>query len=177
LGRVSASTPSRALPPHGEYFCRVLLASEGVRFVPDAKVYYRASGATSLSYIGRSSRKIEAQFHSMRLHIQYLRSLEDSARTRAACVQYLQNWLIDFYPERLDVVRQAEALAEELGGRLKTPTFSWKYAWAQAFGGPQLAKRLQVYSRHLKASALRSVDKLLHSIETVGSWHTHRATG
>jgi len=27
----------------GEYFCRVLLASEGVRFVPDARVYYRAS--------------------------------------------------------------------------------------------------------------------------------------
>src|ERR1700676_2498236 len=34
----------------GEYFCRILLCSDGVRFVPEAKVYYRASGASSLSY-------------------------------------------------------------------------------------------------------------------------------
>src|SRR5207253_550046 len=30
----------------GEYFCRVLLASDGVRFVPGARVYYRRSGAS-----------------------------------------------------------------------------------------------------------------------------------
>jgi glycosyltransferase involved in cell wall biosynthesis len=62
----------------GEYFCRILLASHGVRFVPEAKVYYRAAGATSLSYIGRSDKKREAQWISMKLHIGYLQSLEDS---------------------------------------------------------------------------------------------------
>ena len=30
----------------GEYFCRVLLASEGVRFVPEAKVYCGVSDST-----------------------------------------------------------------------------------------------------------------------------------
>jgi len=35
----------------GEYFSRVLLASHGTRFVPEAKVYYRTSGSGSLSYI------------------------------------------------------------------------------------------------------------------------------
>ena len=64
----------------GEYFCRVLLASEGIRFVPEARVYYRASGASSLSYIGRSGKKLDAQWRSMRLHINYLRSLEDSEK-------------------------------------------------------------------------------------------------
>src|SRR5208283_714905 len=100
----------------GEYFCRVLLASEGVRFVPEAKVYYRASGSSSLSYIGRSDKKRDAQWVSMQLHIRYLRSLEDSERVRRACVQYLQNWLIFFYPERLDIFEQAQAMAKELGG-------------------------------------------------------------
>src|SRR5438552_18444814 len=33
----------------GEYFCRVLTASRGVRFVADAKVFYRAAGASTLS--------------------------------------------------------------------------------------------------------------------------------
>ena len=46
----------------GEYFCRVLLASQGVRFVPDAKVYYRQTGSKSLSYIGRCERKMAAQW-------------------------------------------------------------------------------------------------------------------
>src|SRR5215469_11292600 len=64
----------------GEYFCRVLLKSDGVRFVPDSKVYYRASGAGSLSSIGKSDRKREAQWRSMQMHMDYLRSLEDSAR-------------------------------------------------------------------------------------------------
>ena len=41
----------------GEYFCRVLLASDGVRFVPEGRVFYRMSGSDRLSYIGRSSRK------------------------------------------------------------------------------------------------------------------------
>ncbi len=34
----------------GEYFCRVLLDSDGVRFVPEAKVFYRVSSPDSLGY-------------------------------------------------------------------------------------------------------------------------------
>jgi len=49
----------------GEYFCRVLLASDGVRFVPGSRVYYREAGSGSLSYIGGSDRKRDAQWLSM----------------------------------------------------------------------------------------------------------------
>src|SRR5437763_5864331 len=80
----------------GEYFCRVLLASEGTRFVEDARVLYRIPGYSRLSYIGRSDRKKAAQLVSMQLHIGYLRSLEDSDRVRGACVNYLQTWLPEF---------------------------------------------------------------------------------
>ncbi len=104
----------------GEFFCRVLLASEGVRFVPEAKVYYRSSGTSSLSYIGTSDRKRVAQMCSMQLHIAYLRSLEDSERTRAASVKYLQNWLVFFYPERMDIV--AAGGADGPGSRRATAT-------------------------------------------------------
>ena len=145
----------------GEYFCRVLLQSAGTKFVPGATVFYRTSGATSLSYIGRSSRKMEAHFVSMRLHIDYIRSLEDSPRVRAACVTYLQTWLPDFYPERPDIVQRAQDLAAELGGTLQVPRFSWKYAWLGTLGGPALAKRAQVYARNARWSVTRSVDKLL----------------
>ena len=97
----------------GEYFCRVVLASEGVRFVPEAKVYYRGPGVAfgSLSYIGRSDRKLEAFWLSMQLHVGYLRSLEDSERVREACLSYLRTSLIHFYPERSTSLRKRTRLA------------------------------------------------------------------
>src|ERR1700679_3284488 len=101
-----------------EYFCRVLLASDGVHFVPGARVYYRSSGTGSLSYIGKSDRKMEAQLHSMQLHVGYLLSLENSARARSACVEYLQAWVGTFCPNRPDLAERVEKMAERLGGRL-----------------------------------------------------------
>ncbi len=150
----------------GEYFCRVLLQSDGVRFVPEAKVYYRASGSSSLSYIGRSEGKVQAQWRSMELHIGYLRSLEDSPRVRAACLKYLQNWLILFYPERLDIVKQAEDMAKALGGQLEAPPLSWKYSWIKAAFGWRVAKRAQILLPNFKWSVLRSWDKTLFRIHS-----------
>jgi glycosyltransferase involved in cell wall biosynthesis len=149
----------------GEYFCRVLLASHGVRFVPEAKVYYRTSGSSNLSYIGRSNRKLEAQWRSMQMHIGYLRSLEDSERVRAACIKYLQNWMVVFYPERLDIFQRAEETAKDLGGQLEVPHLAWKYSWIDTIFGRGLAKRAQMSLPKVRWSLLRSWDKALFRIE------------
>lgn len=145
----------------GEYFCRVILASNGIRFVPKARMYYRRSGPDSLSYIGRSNKKMEAQVLSMKLHVSYIRSLEDSPRVRQTCVKFLQRWLIHFYPERPDLVAELRLLAEELDGHLENPRLSWKYAWIQHLFGWTTAKRTQVQYNQYKSSALRSWDKAL----------------
>jgi len=145
----------------GEYFCRVLLESNGTRFVPDARVLYRIPSFKRVSYIGRSEQKMESLFLSLQLHIKYLQALEDSDRVRIACVTLLQNWLPIFYPERLDIVKKAEQLAESLGGRLELPPLSWKYAWIEKCVGWPLAKRVQLVMRQAKWSALRSWDKIL----------------
>jgi hypothetical protein len=144
----------------GEYFCRVLLASSGIRFVPNAKAYYRSSGAGSLSYIGLSERKMAAQWHSMQLHVDYLLSLEDSERSRAVCITYLQNWLGSFYPDRMDLMEKAFKRARELGGELSVPRFSWKYAWIKALFGPKAARRAQMMLPRLRWSAVRSWDRI-----------------
>jgi glycosyltransferase involved in cell wall biosynthesis len=149
----------------GEYFCRVLLASDGVRFVPEAKVYYRASGPNSVSYIGRSDRKREAQWRSMQLHIGYLRSLEDTPRVHAACVTYIQNWLTFFYPERPDLIGEMQNTANDLGGRLEMPRLSWKYSWIESLLGLDLARRAQILLPRFKWSLLTSLDKMLFRLE------------
>lgn len=141
----------------GEYFCRVLLASNGVRFVSDAKMFYRRSGNASLSYIGTSNKKLEAQLLSMQLHIRYLRSLEDSPRVRDACLTFIHDWLIQFYPERPDLVEELRTLAQELGGRLEKPRLSWKYAWIQKTLGWTAAKKSQLYYNQCKSGVIRSL--------------------
>jgi glycosyltransferase involved in cell wall biosynthesis len=149
----------------GEYFCRVLRASDGVRFVNEGKVLYRMTGAARLSYIGGSQRKLEAHFTSMRLHIDYLMALEDSARTRAACICYLQTWLHHFYPERQDIVDEARRLASKLGGCLQIPRLSWKYDWIRLMFGWTAAKHIARSSRMMKFALLSSWDRRVLQFE------------
>jgi glycosyltransferase involved in cell wall biosynthesis len=145
----------------GEYFCRVIIASDGIRFVPDGKVFYRITDGSRVSYIGRSNKKLESLFLSMQLHVRYLRSLEDSPRTRDACVKYLQTRLRNFYPERPDIVIQLEQLAASLGGQLEIPKLSWKYAWIQKMFGWGLAKQAQRTMRECKEKLFKSWDRAL----------------
>lgn len=148
----------------GEYFARVLLASDGVRFVPGARVYYRMAPA-SLSLVARSNRKIEAQWLSMQLTIGYVRSLDDGPRARAACVTYLQNWLVCFYPDRMDLVAAAQALARELGGELRLPEPSWKYAWLRPLFGAGAVRQAQVTMPGAKLAARRRLDGMLWRLQ------------
>ena len=150
----------------GEYFCRVLLASEGVRFVPGAKVYYRAPWFGTLSHVGKSTKKIEAHWLSMQLHISYLRSLEDSQRVRNACLRYLQTCFIYFYPERKHIVEAVERLARELGGQLEPPHLSWKYSWVRTLFGWDVTKRLQGIIPLIKWWFAKSWDKALFRLRT-----------
>jgi glycosyltransferase involved in cell wall biosynthesis len=149
----------------GEYFFRVIMQSEGIRFVPDAKVFYRASPSNRLSHIGHSREKMEAHFLGMKMQIGYLRSMQDNDRVRAACVKYLQTWLLHFYPNRPDIVEEAQRLAVELGGELKPPPLRWKYSWIRALFGYDLAKRAQLLLPQVKSSFARGWDKALSRLE------------
>jgi glycosyltransferase involved in cell wall biosynthesis len=143
----------------GEYFARVLLASEGTRFVPDTGIFYRVTTTNRISYIGKSNKKKDSLFLSMKLHIQYLSSLEDSERVRKACVAYLQNWYHTFYPERSDIVREMQELAGQLGGHLEPPALRWKYAWMRPVFGWHAAKSAQNALPQFKAACLRKYDR------------------
>jgi glycosyltransferase involved in cell wall biosynthesis len=149
----------------GEYFCRVLLASNGVRFVHDSKVYYRTFRFDSLSYIGRFPKKIEAHWCSMKLHIQYVRSLGEDARVRAACLQFLRDSLIYFYPETFHVLEEATQLAAEFGEPLGTPKLSWKYSWIKMSLGWGATKPVQHSLLRLKWRWARRLDLILFRLE------------
>jgi O-antigen/teichoic acid export membrane protein/glycosyltransferase involved in cell wall biosynthesis len=153
----------------GEYFCRVLMASEGVRFIADAKVYYRAFRFDGLSYIGRFPEKIDAHWKSMQLHIRYLRSYGDDARARAACVQYIRDSLIYFYPESPQIMRQVSELTQELGEPVGAPGLSWKYAWIEKSMGWNVTKAVQRTLRRIRWRFEKWMEYALFRLEKQGS--------
>jgi glycosyltransferase involved in cell wall biosynthesis len=149
----------------GEYFCRVLLASQGTRFVPESKVFYRVTSPNRVSHIGMSDRKKDAMLLSMKLHIQSLRSLEESERVRKACLVYMQTWYENFYPERLDLMAELQRLATECGGRLEEPKLRWKYVWMKPLFGYKAAKQAQMTLPQLKSWLIRRLDKAMFEME------------
>jgi glycosyltransferase involved in cell wall biosynthesis len=155
----------------GEYFARVLLQSEGTRFVPNTGVLYRVTTSSRLSYVG-DDRKKDALLLSMRLHIKYIRSLEDSARVRRACLAYLQTWYLNFYPERPDIVAELQNMAGLMNQQLEEPRLRWKYAWMKPILGWKTAKWAQAVLPQLKASFIRQCDKTLYQLETARAGRT-----
>ena len=154
-----------SLDDDGEYFCRVVLASNAIRFVADAKVFYREQGSDRLSSIDRSDKKLESQFLSIQLHVSYLRSFEDTERVRTASLTYLQTWFRWFFEERRDLASQLERLAATFGGRLEAPTLPWKYLWIQKLFGWTAAKEVRQHWNWCKSFVTRSWDKVLFRFE------------
>lgn len=144
----------------GEYFYRVVAASRGVKFVPDAWMYYRRSGPGSVSYMGRSDTKMESQMLALSLEIGTLRALEDGERVRAACLTLLQRFVVHFHPERPDLVEELKKVAGDLGGELNPPRLGWKYDWIRRTLGWRSAKRVQETYNQVKVALERSWERV-----------------
>jgi len=154
-----------SLDDDGEYFCRAVAASQGIRFAPDAKVFYRNPGFNRLSNIDRSDKKLESQFDSIMLQLACIRSLQDSERVRRACLNYLQTWFFCFYGVRQDLAKRFEQYALTLGGRLNVPRVRRKYRWIEKIAGRRVARRAQELFPRAKWTVIPLWDFLLFSFE------------
>jgi len=153
-----------SLDDDGEYFCRVILASEEVKFVPEARIFYRR-GLGTLSCVGESATKLESKFLSMCLQVERLRAVDDTARARVACLKSLQADLLHYCPERPDIMRRAQQLAEQLGGKLEIPQMAWKYRPIEKVFGLRASKRAQRYCSRWRFCAINAWDKLVFRFE------------
>jgi hypothetical protein len=157
--------PTLCVDDDGEYFCRVIRQSSGVRFVAEAKSYYRYWGSGSVSRIGRSPKKMEAQWRSLELHIGHLLSFGDTEESRRACLSLLSVWLPTFIPDRPDLAENARRLAAQLGGKLEAPRLSWKYDWIRAAFGWNAAKHVQDILPKGRWAAILLWDEMLYRLQ------------
>lgn len=157
----------------GEYICRVVAVSEKVKFVREAKCYYRIGNVGSVS-TDRSYKAAESFYTAACSSINCLRSLEDSDRTRVACLRFLENRLGLYYPDKHELVQKTYDLARELGGNLKTPTLSWKYSLIKKVFGYKVAKDFAILLRKAKIMAIRNGDRFLYYLSTLRSGVSRR---
>jgi glycosyltransferase involved in cell wall biosynthesis len=148
----------------GEYFCRVLLNTDQVIFTPESKVYYRRAGLNSWGSLGQSDRKLEAQWLSMQLHIQYLLSLENSERTLQASIKYLNTWILDFYSTRPDLSNTIKKFALDLGGNINPPHLKSKWKSIELLFGYTRAKYIVQKLRNIRSATMHNWDKAMYSI-------------
>jgi glycosyltransferase involved in cell wall biosynthesis len=156
----------------GEYFARVLLQADHVAFVPEAVMFHRTAIGHSLSHVGTSDARLEAQLRSIELNINYVCSLEESARVHQACLSYLQAGFPYFHIQRPDLAKRVEELAAKLGGRVVPPSFSWKYRWIESLLGQRSAHQAQIVFPRARWALLRRWDRLVRLVEMHGvrSW-------
>ena len=147
----------------GEYFGRVVSASEGVRFVSDSLLYYRVGNYKGLNK-ARSSNAQTALYTAKVNSINQLLALEDSPRTRAACVRLLQDWIPEFYPQRADIIEEARALAQRLGGELQAPAMHPKYRPIEWLFGYRTAVAATRVLPRVRDQAARKWDEWLYRL-------------
>jgi hypothetical protein len=147
----------------GEYIARVVAASEQVKFVREAKCYYRQSGFYQLSK-KMSDRARDSLLLSTQLRIRTLLSLEDNERTKRIGLTFLQARLPVFYPENTEALRRMNALALELGETLTPPKLGWRAGLLHKIFGPKRGKELMIIPRRLRLAAAVRWDELMYKL-------------
>lgn len=142
VARAGPWNEALSLDDDGEFMVRLVAASDGVAFVPGAWSHHRVGNAASLSS-QMSAAALRSLSTSMHAGCSTLLALEDSARTRGACVRYLQDNVGHFIPDEPALQAQLHALARRLGGHLTAPPQSRHFELMCALVGWRHARRLR----------------------------------
>lgn len=128
-----------------EFFARVLVHTEGVRFTLGARLYYRSGLDESLS--GQHSREhVESAFRSLMDGTQHLLDREDSSRTRQAAANMLQHFIYDYYPHHPDLRAKVRTRIDELGGSDLEPKGPPGFEMLRPLLGWKLARRVERFA-------------------------------
>ena len=107
---------SLSLHDDGEYFCRALLASNGIRYCDEAKVYYRTGLEGSLSR-RRSREAIESALAVCESYERHTLCREDSPCVRHALARNYARFIDEVHPQHPDLLDRARKRIRDLGFR------------------------------------------------------------
>jgi glycosyltransferase involved in cell wall biosynthesis len=134
--------PELSLNDDGEFFTRIVLASDKILFCEGARTYYRSGIPGSLS--GLKSRKgWESQFKVIDICEGYLLARENSDRTRRACAMLWQRLAHASYPYERGLANAALSRAHQLHQVRLTPEGGPAFKLVSRMLGWKTARLLQ----------------------------------
>ncbi len=149
-----------------DFSIRLLLASSGVHFVPEAVYAYRKGVQGALSG-SASPAAMQSAYWTTESGCRHLLQREESPRIRRICANRWQDWLFKFYPEHRALAKRAEAQVKLLGGsslRLKGGTLMRALLPLLGWKRVRLLQSL-VYRTSWKAVLRRKAGKRLKKID------------
>ncbi len=132
----------------GEYFARVILASQGIRRVGSVVSYYRKQGGSSLSgaqtaahcWSGLQAIDLKAE------QILARTTPANSARAKRALARCYLEWAVWVYPRYPAITEVALQRIRALGVAMPRPQFgSWRGEWLSRLLGWQLTRRASTF--------------------------------
>jgi glycosyltransferase involved in cell wall biosynthesis len=142
IGRSGLWDETLSLINDFDFFPRVLLACRKVCFCPEAVTYYRSALPTSLS-ASTSAKALDSAIRALEASTARLLAVEDSPRTRRACVRQFQEFIYAYYPSCPDLLERAERHVARLGGPQFPPQGGVAFRWASRILGWRTARRVQ----------------------------------
>jgi glycosyltransferase involved in cell wall biosynthesis len=98
----------------GEFFCRVLLNAEGIKFCNEGLVLYRSGNPGSISQF-KNLPVVSSQLLSYKLYQEHVLKREDSFRVRRALAHNYSSFLYSYFDAYPDLVREARNLLMQVG--------------------------------------------------------------
>ena len=98
-----------------EFFTRVILASENIKFTDEGCLYYRSGVLGTLS-AQKNRDAVVSAFNSIRLGTKELLEFCTDNETSLCCANIWQNFVYEFYYTQPDLAKQAEQKIKALGG-------------------------------------------------------------
>lgn len=149
-----------SLDDDGEYFCRVLSNASEIKFICESRSLCRRDNLGLSHNFNLNNQKLDSQMLSILSYINTMRRMEESERTRNACLKLLNRFAIYVYPERLDIFNRMQLTAIQLGGELKHPELRPKYRLIQKLFGWRLAKKAQYKFPALLSMVRKKLNRL-----------------
>ncbi len=125
-----------------DFFVRIVLASRGIRFSADTRLYYRSGIAKSLSR-QMSREAAQSAKLSVELGAAAILKTEESARTKSLAARLFTQWAYSLYPHQKDLAEQLFEQAERLGGSNFMPPGGKLFRFAAKLFGARKATCLR----------------------------------
>jgi glycosyltransferase involved in cell wall biosynthesis len=137
----------------GEFFCRVVLASDGIVYAKDCLNFYRKYRSQNNLAAAKTKAALIGKFKSFLLKKDYLLAADNSPLSKKALANYSIKLAIESYPVDKDLSNETMNVITELGGTEYIPkmggqlleliknTFGWKLARTLQYTYSKLNRR------------------------------------